>query len=66
MNHAQMSRLAADNGLGEVRFQFNTARNTGQDFEVGYVVVRGHRELFCKKQPGTDSFHLCNQFRDLA
>ena len=68
MNHDQVRKVAQDANLGTVHFQFNIARNSGERFEVGYVVVAGRQELFCKRQPGSseDAFYLCNEFGSLC
>lgn len=67
MNHKQVQDIATKHGLGQVHFQFNTAQNTGREFEVGYVSVEGHRELFCKRQSNSnpDQFYLCNEYAKL-
>ena len=68
MNHSEIQKIATDNGLGKVHFQFNTAQNTGRLFEVGYVSVGKTRELFCKRSPDSnpDQFYLCNDYAKLA
>jgi hypothetical protein len=65
MNRSQAQEEANKRGLGYIHFQFNIARNTGREFEVGYVVDCGSRELFCKRQSNSteDDFYLCNQYR---
>jgi DUF917 family protein len=67
MTHERAQDIATHNGLGEVHFQFNIAKNTGKEFEVGYVNVKGMRELFCKRQSYSlvNEFYLCNEFREL-
>ena len=67
MNHKEIQDLAAKNGLGQVHFQFNIAQNTGRSFEVGYVSVDRHRELFCKRGSNSnpDQFYLCNDYAKL-
>jgi hypothetical protein len=48
-----------------VNFQFNTARNTGKTFEVGYVWPNGldePRELFCKDNSDSGVFIVCNDY----
>lgn len=67
MTYGDAQEVATRNGLGHVHFQFNVARNTGKEFEVGYVSVRGARVLFCKRQSwaSEDAFYLCNEFRGL-
>lgn len=64
MDRKQVQEIATRHKLGQIHFQFNFAQNTGQEFEVGYVMV-GHRELFCKRQPNSnpDQFYLCNEYR---
>lgn len=69
MTREDAQRIAAADGLGQVHFQFNVAKNGNHGLiEVGYVTVDSGRELFCKRQPNTnpDQFYLCNQFRELA
>jgi len=65
MDHNQVQGIATKHGFGQVHFQYNVAQNTGKEFEVGYVSVDGHRELFCKRQSNSnpDQFYLCNDFR---
>lgn len=65
MTREEAQREASTRGLGGVHFQFNVARNTGREFEVGYVFRDGERVLFCKRQSGTasDALYLCNEFR---
>lgn len=67
MTHEEICNVARQHGLGAVHFQFNVAKNTGHAFEVGYVLVAGHQELFCKRQSySTEAdFYLCNEFRKL-
>lgn len=67
MDHNQIQEIATKHKLGQVHFQFNIAVNTGREFEVGYVSVNGHRELFCKRPHNSnpDQFYLCNQFSEL-
>jgi hypothetical protein len=67
MTHEKAQEIATHNGLGEVHFQFNIARNTGKEFEVGYVVVQGQQVLFCKRQSYSlvNEFYLCNEFRGM-
>ncbi len=68
MTHDQVREVAARHKLGPVHFQLNIARNTGQEFEVGYVYVAGEQTLFCKRQPLSepDGFYLCNEFRKIS
>lgn len=67
MNHKQVQEIATKHGLGQVHFQFNTAQNTGRQFEVGYVSVGRSRELFCKRgvESNPDQFYLCNEYAKL-
>jgi len=69
MNKEQIELIAHKNDLGYVRFEWRTARNTGQRFEVGYVedIVNKRETLFCKRQPHSTShdFYLCNEFENL-
>lgn len=64
MTHEEAQKAADSRKLGRIHFQFNIARNTGQEFEVGYIFRKGERVLFCKRQPKTtlDAFRLCNEF----
>lgn len=64
MDKNQLQSIASEHKLGKIHFQFNVARNTGKEFEVGYVFIGSTRELFCKRQPGdaADAFYLCNEF----
>ena len=58
MNKQQVREAAAHLGLGEVDFQWRTAVNTGNPFEVGYVYVEGKKTLFVKPHYGcSDSFY---------
>ncbi len=68
MTRNQVQQIADRNKLGNVQFQYNVARNTSKEFEVGYVNVSGQRVLFCKRQSfsSPDAFYLCNEFRALA
>jgi hypothetical protein len=67
MDHKQAQKIATENKLGQIHFQFNVAQNTGREFEVGYVFVGGRQVLFCKRGHKTapDQFYLCNEFRAL-
>jgi hypothetical protein len=71
MTHEEAQKIATDNGLGHVHFQYNIAQNTGRSFEVGYVSVgkgrEAHRSLFCKRgsDSNPDQFYLCNEYRTL-
>jgi len=65
MDYTEVEKIALDMGLGKVYFEARIARNTSQEFEVGYVYVGGVKELFCKRQPSSLNFYLCNQFRPL-
>lgn len=66
MTHEKIMYIAAANGFGQVHFQFNIAKNTGRQFEVGYVVINGRMELFCKRSHGACTpFRLCNEFAAL-
>ena len=51
--------------VGSIHFQFNIAKNTGREFEVGYVFCHGFQELFCKYSRLGGGFKLCNEFEDL-
>lgn len=64
MTRTEAQAKADSKKLGMIHFQFNTSRNGGRQFEVGYVFIEGRRELFCKRQPGTEEneFYLCNEF----
>lgn len=66
MNHEQAQSIANERNLGKVYFQYNVSQNTGKQFEVGYVFLKGERILFCKRQShsSTDEFYLCNEFRE--
>lgn len=68
MTANEASKIAHEEGLGSIEFQFNIAQNTGKPFEVGYVCQSSRRELFCKRtsHSGPDGFYLCNDFRPLA
>lgn len=63
MNHCEIQDIAYDHDLGEVRFEWRTALNTGEKFEAGYVIQNDNRVLFCKKSSLSDGFYLCNEFR---
>ena len=68
MGKEKAQEIAAKANLGTVYFQFNTAMNTGQQFEVGYVRDGvGGRNLFCKRGSSStpDDFYLCNDFEKL-
>lgn len=67
MNHAKAQQIATKHGLGQVYWQFNTAQNTGRQFEVGYVSVGKSRQLFCKRgvDSNEDQFYLCNEYAKL-
>lgn len=67
MDYEQLQFIADMHGLGSIHFQFNTAQNTGNKFEVGYISRAGKRELFCKRQSNSncDQFYLCNEFREM-
>lgn len=67
MTHEEAQKIATDNGLGRVWFQYNIAQNTGRSFEVGYVSVGKSRVLFCKRgsDSNPDQFYLCNEYRKL-
>lgn len=45
MNHAKAQQIATKHGLGQVYWQFNTAQNTGRQFEVGCIEVKGNTYL---------------------
>lgn len=67
MNKEQIQSIADAFNLGEVIFEFRTAKNTGKDFEAGYIDEAGLNVLFCKRGSSTTSedFYLCNEFREL-
>ena len=68
MTRTEAQAIANKNNLGTVWFQFNIAKNTGREFEVGYVSPDGKgRQLFCKRgsNSGVNQFYLCNEFRKL-
>lgn len=66
MTYEEVRNVAADHNLGHVTFEERVALNTGRTIEVGYVYVDHKRQLFCKRQSNSDSFYLCNQFRELT
>ena len=65
-NKEKMIQIAEKFGFGEIEFKTRRALNTGGIFQVGYVYVDGHKELFCKNQRSQGEWYLCNQFRELS
>lgn len=68
MDREELQRLATKHKLGKVYFQFNVAKNSGREFEVGYVSLsNGRRGLFCKRASNSnpDQFYLCNDYAKL-
>lgn len=64
MNKQEVIEAATKLGFDSVHFQFNLSRNTGEEFEVGYVTDNNKQSLFCKRQPKSteDDFYLCNDY----
>lgn len=63
----EVTKIARDNGLGNVQFEMRACKATGRLFEVGYVRQDRGRALFCKAPsswPG--QFYLCNEFDGLG
>ncbi len=67
MNHKEIQDIATKHGFGQVYFQFNVAKNTGRQFEVGYVSIASGRSLFCKRASNSnpDQLYLCNEYAKL-
>ena len=62
MKRNEVRKEAEARQLGKVHFQLNTAKNTGERFEAGYVFKGGEWVLFCKCQDEDEGFYLCNEF----
>jgi len=60
MDYTDVEDIVESVGLGSVYFETKIAKNTSQEFEIDYVYVGGSKELFCKRQPSSLNFYLCN------
>lgn len=67
-SRSQIIKIASNNSLGNIHFQFNLAQNTGRYFEVGYIFSKedGKKLLFCKTTSFAEGFYLCNEFSKLS
>lgn len=67
IDRVEIQDIAEEHDLGNVYFEWRTAANTGNQFEVGYIVRDKRKILFCKSSifAPKGHFHLCNEFRKI-